>query len=128
MLIGNFRLISFTDSHFSFILQVAVLDTSTLSVLFFTDSVSDSNTPVISLAVKTFSDTNSLVNSPGDTESKSSNNLGKGLVFTMSRNAHIVVMDSATGNIVTSQSLHVKTDSIAISMYILGKYSQLGKK
>nr|XP_023903729.1 uncharacterized protein LOC112015552 isoform X4 [Quercus suber] len=99
--------------------QVAVLDTSTLSVLFFTDSVSDSNTPVISLAVKTFSDTNSLVNSPEDSESKSSNNLGKGLVFTMTRNAHIVVMDGATGNIVTSQSLHLKTDSIAISMYIL---------
>ncbi|XP_075671300.1 uncharacterized protein LOC142640875 isoform X2 [Castanea sativa] len=99
--------------------RVAVLDTSTLSVLFFTDSVSDSNTPVISLAVKTFSDTNSLVNSPEDSESKSLNNLGKGLVFTMTRNAHIVVMDSATGNIVTSQSLHLKTDSIAISMYIL---------
>ncbi|XP_050250794.1 uncharacterized protein LOC126697743 isoform X2 [Quercus robur] len=99
--------------------RVAVLDTSTLSVLFFTDSVSDSNTPVISLAVKTFLETNSLVNSPEDSESKSSNNLGKGLVFTMTRNAHIVVMDSATGNIVTSQSLHLKTDSIAISMYIL---------
>lgn len=128
LLIGNFSLISFMDSHFSFILQVAVLDTSTLSVLFFTDCVSDSNSPVISLAVKTFSDTDSLINSPEDSESKTSNNLGKGLVFTMTRDAHFVVIDSVTGNIVTSQLMHPKTDSIAISMYIIGKYSQLRRK
>lgn len=99
--------------------RVAVLDTSTLSVLFFTDCVSDSNSPVISLAVKTFSDTDSLINSPEDSESKTLNNLGKGLVFTMTRDAHFVVIDSVTGNIVTSQSMHPKTDSIAISMYII---------
>ena len=44
----------------------------------FTNCVSDSNTPVISLAVKTFSNTNSLVNNPENSESKSSNNLGRG--------------------------------------------------
>ncbi|KAH7548383.1 hypothetical protein JRO89_XS14G0111900 [Xanthoceras sorbifolium] len=46
--------------------RVAMLDISTLSVLFLTDSISDSSSPVISLAVKSFSDTNSVVNNGGN--------------------------------------------------------------
>ncbi|KAK0586613.1 hypothetical protein LWI29_009696 [Acer saccharum] len=46
--------------------RVAMLDISTLSVLFLTDSISYSSSPVRSLAVKSFSDTNSIANSTKD--------------------------------------------------------------
>lgn len=107
-------------------LQVAVLDISTQSVLFVTDCVTNSSAPVISLAVKTFSDTN-VINSPEDSESKTSKNLGQELVFVMTSNAHIIVMDSETGNMVSSWSMNPEKDSAAISMYMIGKYIQWSK-
>ncbi|KAG6728776.1 hypothetical protein I3842_02G190500 [Carya illinoinensis] len=98
--------------------RVAVLDISTQSILFVTDCVTNSSAPVISLAVKTFSDTN-VINSPEDSESKTSKNLGQELVFVMTSNAHIIVMDSETGNMVSSWSMNPEKDSAAISMYMI---------
>ena len=46
----------------------------------------------------------------------------------MTKNAHIVVMESATGNIVNRLSLHLKIDSIAISMYHSRQVQSVGKK
>lgn len=103
-----------------------MLDISTQSVLFVTECVTNSSAPVISLAVKTFSDTN-VINSPEDSESKTSKNLGQELVFVMTSNAHIIVMDSETGNMVSSWSMNPEKDSAAISMYMIGKYIQWSK-
>nr|XP_011469925.1 PREDICTED: uncharacterized protein LOC101299721 isoform X2 [Fragaria vesca subsp. vesca] len=52
--------------------QVAMLDISTSSVLFLTDTVSNSSSAVICLHVKSFSDTNSLSQSSLGSESKNS--------------------------------------------------------
>lgn len=113
---------SHDDSLFSVIeFQVAMLDIRTLSVLFITDSVSDPNSPIISLAVKSFLDTSSLIDSPKDSDSNTLNDPKKGLMFYMTKDAHIVVCDSSSGHFLTSQSIQPK-DSTAISMYIIGKY------
>ena len=118
----KFQLNKFKNSHFPFILQVAVLDTSTLSFLFLTDCLSESRSPIISLTVKTLSDSNSLIKTTEVSESETPENLGKGLVFVMTRDAHLIVIDSATCKMVTIQSMSPKKDSTAVSMHIIGKY------
>ncbi|KAK3229058.1 hypothetical protein Dsin_000939 [Dipteronia sinensis] len=107
--------------------RVAMLDISTLSVLFLTDSISDSSSPVRSLAVKSFSDTNSIANSTKDSNINTSTDSTKSVVFFMTKDGHIVVCDSTTGFILASQSIHSKESSV-ISMYILGKYFQLERE
>ncbi|KAK1571272.1 hypothetical protein Q3G72_014394 [Acer saccharum] len=99
--------------------RVAMLDISTLSVLFLTDGISDSSSPVRSLAVKSFSDTNSIANSTKDSNINTSTDSTKSVVFFMTKDGHIVVCDSTTGFILASQPIHSKESSI-ISMYILG--------
>lgn len=105
-----------------------MLDISTLSVLFLTDSVSNSSSPVICLAMKSFSDTSSSLQSPEDSESKNLGDPGNGLTFIMTRNGHIVVIDSSSGNMISSWPMHSQKESTAVSMHIIGEHSQLKHK
>lgn len=108
--------------------QVALLDTSTSSVLFVTDSLSGSSSPVNSLAVKLFSDSSELINNQEDTESKTMGDHLRLEVFAMTKDAHLVVIDGNTGGIISSQSIKSEKEVISPSMYILGKYLlQLGR-
>ncbi|XP_024184109.1 uncharacterized protein LOC112189069 isoform X1 [Rosa chinensis] len=54
-----------------------------------------------------------------DPESKTLSDSENGLAFIMTRNAHVVILDSATGNMIRSWPMHPKMDSTAISMYII---------
>lgn len=99
--------------------QVAMLDVSLLSVLFIVDA-SASISPVISLSVKSFSNPNTITSSPRDSESKTLNGPGKWVTIVLAKDAHVVVIDNATGNLVSSWSAHPKKGSTAISMYIIG--------
>ena len=105
-----------------------MLDISTFSVLFITDSLSHSNCPVSSFAMKSFTDTDTLVNGPKDSISTTLNDDEKWLAFKMTKDAYLAVLDGTTGHMVSSQSIPLKTESSAISMYILGKYFPLGRK
>ncbi|XP_052296141.1 uncharacterized protein LOC102617119 [Citrus sinensis] len=98
--------------------QVAMLDISTFSVLFITDSLSNSNSPVLYLAVKSLSDTSNLTISPKDSDINSSNDTKKETLFFMTKDAHIVVCDSTTGHILFSRSIHHQ-ESNAIYMCII---------
>lgn len=109
---------------FTFVFQVAMLDISTFSVLFITDSLSNSNSPVLYLAVKSLSDTSNLTISPKDSDINTSNDTKKEALFFMTKDAHIVVCDSTTGHIFFSRSIHHQ-ESNAIYMCIIGKYFQL---
>ncbi|GAY40439.1 hypothetical protein CUMW_051940 [Citrus unshiu] len=102
--------------------QVAMLDISTFSVLFITDSLSNSNSPVLYLAVKSLSDTSNLTISPKDSDINSSNDTKKETLFFMTKDAHIVVCDSTTegGNFFSEtssekQSLNAPQNSKATS-------------
>ncbi|KAH9767136.1 V-SNARE coiled-coil domain-containing protein [Citrus sinensis] len=102
--------------------QVAMLDISTFSVLFITDSLSNSNSPVLYLAVKSLSDTSNLTISPKDSDINTSNDTKKEALFFMTKDAHIVVCDSTTegGNFFSEtssekQSLNTPQNSKATS-------------
>lgn len=99
--------------------KVAMLDLSTLSVLFLTDSVSNSRSPVKALAVKSFSDTISSVSNPEDIESKSKADHVESEVFIMTKDAHILVLDDNNGSILCSQSLQSEAELSVISMHII---------
>ncbi|KAH9767140.1 V-SNARE coiled-coil domain-containing protein [Citrus sinensis] len=103
--------------------QVAMLDISTFSVLFITDSLSNSNSPVLYLAVKSLSDTSNLTISPKDSDINTSNDTKKEALFFMTKDAHIVVCDSTTGHILFSRSIHHQ-ESNAIYMCIIGNEKQ----
>ncbi|EYU26793.1 hypothetical protein MIMGU_mgv1a0006321mg, partial [Erythranthe guttata] len=76
--------------------QVAVLDTRSPSVLFVSDYVSSSRSPVISLAVKTFPDTHEISVKKPDSQTESES--AKEITFALTRDAHMTLMDSTTGN------------------------------
>ncbi|CAL5322708.1 unnamed protein product [Camellia sinensis] len=94
--------------------RVAVLDISSFSVLFLTDCLSSSSSPAISLAMKTFPNIHSNL----DHSENSSNESAKEVIFILTRDAHIVVTDSTTGNMLSSQLMH-PMELTAISIYIL---------
>ncbi|XP_071929907.1 uncharacterized protein [Coffea arabica] len=93
--------------------QVAMVETSALSVLFLTDALCSSS-PIISLAVKTLPDTESLKQS----EIGTSNESAKEVAFILTRDSHVVLVDSSTGNVV-SQPIHPMEESTAVSLYII---------
>ncbi|MBA0601160.1 hypothetical protein Gorai_004346, partial [Gossypium raimondii] len=95
--------------------RVAMLDVGTSSVLFITDSLSRSNCSVSSLAMISFTDTNTLINNSKDSTSTNLNDGEKGLVFIMTRDAYLAVLDGRTGHMVSSQSIPQKKESSAIS-------------
>ncbi|OMO50078.1 Synaptobrevin [Corchorus capsularis] len=99
--------------------RVAMLDVSTISVLFITDSLSHSNCPVASLAMHSFTDTDTLVNSPKESGSTILNDEEMWLAFIMTKDACLTVLDGTTGLVVSNLSIPQKPDSNAISMYIL---------
>lgn len=85
------------------------------------------SSPLISLAIKTFSDRPNLVTSPKDSEFKSLDGTGNGVILCLTKDAHIIVIDSATGSMICSELAHPE-ESTAISMYIFGKYIFKEKK
>ncbi|KAK2430985.1 hypothetical protein P8452_44295 [Trifolium repens] len=103
--------------------QVAMLDSITSSVLFLTSSESDTSSAVVSLNAK-FSDT-SCLNIPQESVSDISDNSGKGLVFIMTRDAHLVAIDTETGNMVCNRTMSPDVKSNAISMHIIDATSEL---
>lgn len=103
--------------------QVAVLDTSSASVLYVTDCVSSSRSPVISLSVRTCPTRPNLdEKSENGTESAFSSEV----VFVLTRDAQMVLMDCSTGNMIGSQPTHPKEKSVALNMYLLeGQHHQV---
>lgn len=97
--------------------QVAMLDIRSLAVLFLTDCLSNSNSLAISLAMPTFPIACGNLDHSGN---KTSIESAVEVIFMLTRDAHIVVLDSTTGNMISSLSMH-STELSAISIYILGK-------
>ncbi|KAH7854128.1 hypothetical protein Vadar_010404 [Vaccinium darrowii] len=97
--------------------RAAMIDVRSLSVLFLTDCLYNSNSPAISLATRTFPSTRGSVDHSGN---KTSNESSKEVIFILTRNANVVVMDGTTGNKISSLSIHpTESELSAISIYIL---------
>lgn len=97
--------------------QIAVLDLASFSVLFQTDCGSSSC--VASIAMKIPSHIVSLVNSPKQQQSINLKSDAEDVLFILSRDACIYVIDSVNGTMIGPQPLHPKRESIAISMYVI---------
>ncbi|KAE9614991.1 putative transcription factor WD40-like family [Lupinus albus] len=103
--------------------QVALLDISSSSVLFLTNTESNPSSALVSLNAK-FSDICSL-NILQESVSDISDSSGKGPVFIMTRDANLVVIDNAKGDVVCSRTMNPKVKSNAISMHIIDGTSEL---
>lgn len=102
--------------------QVAVIDTTLLSVTFFLNDVSCSNSPVISIISKDIANSHALVKSPKLSETNTVINSTKEAVFILTKDAKINVIDGHNGNMITTRPWNLKKESIAVSMYVIGKY------
>jgi hypothetical protein len=90
-----------------------------LSVLFLIDGVPSSGSPIISMVWKQAC-FESAVNSPKKPDTPSGKSLEE-ILFILSRNGKINVVDGETGKMISSRPFHMK-ESTAISMYVIGKY------
>lgn len=100
-----------------------MLDTSSLSVLSVTDSICSSKSSIISLAVQSFP--NFYQESDNSSAGETGIDSVEEAVFVLTRDAHMVLMDSTTGTLISSQPIHPKENSVAVSLNFLGKYSCL---
>ncbi|KAK1264500.1 hypothetical protein QJS04_geneDACA010594 [Acorus gramineus] len=93
--------------------QVAMIDMTSFSVLFCTDCIPGS--PVISI----ITNTDTLTNTPKHPSSGNPKDCTEGVMFILARNAHVVAIDSVSGDVISSQPLHPNKESTAISMHLI---------
>ncbi|KAL5720947.1 hypothetical protein ACHQM5_013568 [Ranunculus cassubicifolius] len=99
--------------------RVAMLDVSSLSVLFLTDHLSGSNSPVISLTEMASLDIYNIINGQQDHQSiKPEEPID--VLCVLTKDSHVVMVDGVTGNMIWSRPVDEKKASIANSIYILG--------
>lgn len=98
--------------------QVAVVDTNTLSLLYLTNDVSNSRSPVISLAIKVFPETNHLEASPEESIPKIVNPPRKGILLVMTKKSDLAVLDSTNGELISFQSTNA-TELTSVSMHLI---------
>ncbi|KAK7395097.1 hypothetical protein VNO78_15639 [Psophocarpus tetragonolobus] len=97
--------------------RVAVCNITSLSVLFLIDGVPSSSSAITSLVWKQEASLQSEVNSLKQSETASGNSTEE-ILFVLSRDGKINVVDCDNGKMVSNRPLHVK-ESTAISMYVI---------
>lgn len=96
-----------------------MIDSNTLSLLYLTNELSNSRSPVISLAIKVFRETNHLEASSEESIPKISNPPRKGMLLVMTKKSDLAVLDSTNGELISFQSTNAK-ELTSISMYLIG--------
>ncbi|CAL1374744.1 unnamed protein product [Linum trigynum] len=99
--------------------RVALLDINTYSILFLTDCMSNSCSPIKLLDMRPSTETTSVIKDVGQSESKCMGNNANQEVFVVTKDGQFVLLDGNTGNIVFSQSLKAEEESTVISMHII---------
>ncbi|KAE8650981.1 uncharacterized protein LOC101217343 [Cucumis sativus] len=100
--------------------RIAVLDVSSSSVLLFTEAISNSSFPIITMIWKEHSAaTHGPLESPRHSGAKSAINYAEELLLILTKDAKINVYDGSAGNVINPRSWHLKKESIAISMYVI---------
>lgn len=96
-----------------------MIDANTLSLLYLTNDVSNSRSPVISLAIKVFPETNHLEVSSEESTPKTAHPPIKGMLLVMTKKSDLAVLDSSNGELISFQSTNAK-ELTSISMYLIG--------
>lgn len=99
--------------------QVAMLDMSSLSIIFCNDHISAARSPVISIARHVYPQISAQMSSPKKPNTDNPKNSADGVMVILTKDAHIIVLDSITGKIISSLSVQTKKDTAAISMYVI---------
>lgn len=110
------------DPKFNDLFQVAVFDMNSLSVVFFIDDVSLSKSPVISISWQGITNTHGLLKSPRKSEANILAKSAEEVLFILTKDSNINVIDGHTGKSICSRPWNTKKESIAISLYVIGKY------
>lgn len=99
--------------------QVAMLDMSSLSVMFCTDHVSAARSPVISISSHVNPQISALISSPRRPTTDNAEHSADRVLVILTKDSHIIVVDSITGKLISSLSVPTKKDSAAVSMYVI---------
>ncbi|KAJ1381193.1 WD40/YVTN repeat-like-containing domain superfamily, partial [Sesbania bispinosa] len=97
--------------------RVAVCDMTIFSVLFLIDGVPSSSSPITSMVWKKQACFQSAVNGSKQSETPSGNSLEE-ILFVLSRDGKVNVVEGDTGKMISSRPLQMK-ESTAISMYVI---------
>ncbi|PPD97559.1 hypothetical protein GOBAR_DD05399 [Gossypium barbadense] len=108
------------DSSF-FILppQVAMLDVSSPSILFLTDCVSSSSSPIISLSWLEFKNVHSHVKSPEQSETDVAIKPEEEIIFILTKDAKIISINGANGEMIHPHPWHLKKEETALSIILI---------
>lgn len=99
-----------------------MLDMNLLSVLFFTDDISGSSSPIISMTWTEFKNTHSLPKNPNHSEREVPVNPAEEVIIVLFKDAKISIVGGSSENMISSSPWHLKKKVIAISMQVIGKY------
>ena len=102
--------------------QVAVLDVSLSSILFITDCVSSSLSPIISVSWLEFENAHGIVKSSKHSETEVAVKPEEEIIFILTKDAKIIFIDGGNGKMIHPHPWHLKKEETALSMYIIGKY------
>ncbi|KAF4379109.1 hypothetical protein F8388_022196 [Cannabis sativa] len=102
--------------------RVAVVDMSSLSVVFLLNDLSSSNSPVISISWTEMANSHSPSKNSETNASQPSLNSAREVMFILTKDANINVIDGSNGNSISPRPGNLKKKSIAVSMYVIGKY------
>ncbi|GAY32002.1 hypothetical protein CUMW_000060 [Citrus unshiu] len=101
--------------------RVAVLDMNLLSVLFFTDDISGSSSPIISMTWTEFKNTHSLPKNPNHSEREVPVNPAEEVIIVLFKDAKISIVGGSSENMISSSPWHLKKKVIAISMEVIAE-------
>ncbi|KAF5794992.1 putative transcription factor WD40-like family [Helianthus annuus] len=96
--------------------KAAVLDVISSSVLFLTDCLVSNGSPIVSITVKTYSQTDT--DDPKQSGDTSSKDTEKEVAFILTKDAQVILVDINSGDKICCQSVSPK-ESTAISIYLL---------
>ncbi|XP_050207178.1 uncharacterized protein LOC126656614 [Mercurialis annua] len=103
--------------------RVAVLDMSSLSILFLTDSVCSPSSSVISVTWAKYENIASLVKSPKHSETNILKNPANEVIYFLTKDGVLNIVDGSTGGMISSRPWNLKKKSIAISMYVIDDHT-----
>ncbi|KAI0526907.1 hypothetical protein KFK09_002500 [Dendrobium nobile] len=99
--------------------KVAMLDLTSYATLFQTDCLSSTSSQVISIAMELNPLVNTMISSPKHPRPEDLKESSELLMFILTKNGHVIVVDSISGNTLNSMSKPTKKESAAISMYVI---------
>ncbi|KAH1039946.1 hypothetical protein J1N35_041689 [Gossypium stocksii] len=99
--------------------RVAMLDVSSPSILFLTDCVSSSSSPIISLSWLDFKNVHSHVKSSEHSEKDVAIKPEEEIIFILTKDAKIISINGANGEMIHAHPWHLKKEETALSMYII---------